>query len=58
MLGRLTVEVLGPVAVGEHCVALGWPLGAEGRKVETASALVGGDGELVGRARATWIKLQ
>lgn len=58
VLGRLTAEVRAPVAVGERCVAVGWQLGAEGRKVETGSAVFGGGGALVGRARATWIRLQ
>lgn len=58
VLGRFTAEVRAPVAAGERCVALGWQLGAEGRKVQTGSALFGGDGELAGRAHATWIRLQ
>lgn len=58
VLGRLTAEVRGSVVVGERCVALGWQLGADGRKVETGSAVVGAGGEVVGRARATWIRLQ
>ena len=57
VLGRLTVDVHTPVVVGERCVAVGWQLGAEGRKVETGSAVFGGDGGVVGRARATWIRL-
>ncbi|MGH9033926.1 MAG: hypothetical protein ACRDZV_17510, partial [Acidimicrobiia bacterium] len=58
VLGRFTAEVTGSVVVGERCVALGWQLGAERRKVETGSALFGDSGELVARARATWIRLQ
>jgi hypothetical protein len=58
VLGRFTAEMITPVAVGDGCVALGWQLGADGRKVQTGSALFGGDGRLVGRARATWIRLQ
>ena len=58
VLGRLTAEVVSSALVGERCVAMGWQLGAEGRKAETGSALFGADGRLVGRARATWIRLQ
>jgi hypothetical protein len=58
VLGRLTAEVTAPVLVGEECVVLGWQLGAEGRKVETGSAVFGDSSRLVGRARATWIRLQ
>jgi hypothetical protein len=58
VLGRLTAEVREPVAVGDRCVALGWQLGASGRKLETGSAVFGGNDRLAGRARATWISLQ
>jgi hypothetical protein len=58
VLGRLTAEFLAPVTVGEQCVTLGWRLGLEGRKLEVGSAVRRADGELAGRARAVWIRLQ
>ncbi|HEX6312332.1 MAG TPA: hypothetical protein VF152_12005 [Acidimicrobiia bacterium] len=57
VLGRLTAEIVAPVAAGERCVALGWQIGASGRKLETGSAVYAADGTLAGRARATWIAI-
>jgi hypothetical protein len=57
LLGRMTAELTGPVAVGERCVVLGWALGTEGRKIFAGTALFGADGRLVGRARQTWIRI-
>lgn len=56
LLGRFSAELLRPVAVGEKLVVVGWDTGGEGRKSETASALLAEDGELVARARAIWIE--
>jgi hypothetical protein len=57
LLGRMTAEVLGSVAVDEPCVVIGWRLGREGRKLRAGTALFGGDGQLRGRAHQTWISL-
>ncbi len=57
VLGRLSVRQLAPVRVGEPYVALGWRLGAEGRKLTAGSALFTASGEAVGLAQATWIRL-
>lgn len=58
LLGRLTAERLRPIRVGERLVVVGWPLESEGRKRFTASAILDEDGEVVARARATWIALR
>lgn len=55
VLGRMAAEVLRVPAVGESCVALGWPLGEKGRKLYAGTALYSADGELLARARQTWI---
>jgi len=34
---------------------LGWPLGEDGRKLYAGTALYTADGELLARARQTWI---
>jgi hypothetical protein len=57
LLGSLHAEVLGDLKVGEPAIAVGWHEASDGRKHRTASALLGADGELIGRARATWIEL-
>lgn len=56
VLGRIAAELLRPVAAGEQLVVVGWDLAAEGRKSETASALLSEEGEVLARARATWIE--
>jgi len=56
MLGRMSAERLRDVEVGQMLVAIGWPISSEGRKLITGSAILTEDGELVARARATWIE--
>ena len=58
LLGRLAVAMERPVAATETLVAVGWPIDEEGRKRRTASALLTPSGEVVARARATWIQLR
>jgi hypothetical protein len=55
VLGRLTARVEHLPHPGERCVAMAWPLGAEGRKLFAGTALYGADERLLGSARAVWI---
>lgn len=55
VLGRMAAEVRGVPAPGERCVVIGWPLGADGRKLYAGTALLGEHGRPLGRARQTWI---
>jgi hypothetical protein len=55
LLARMHAELLEPIPLGEPIVAIGWPLGAEGRKHHTASALLTADGRLLARAKHLWI---
>jgi hypothetical protein len=57
VLGRLTARLHEPIAPGTTCVAVGWPIDHDGRKVQAGSALFSSDGELLAEARATWIEL-
>ena len=58
LLGRLHAELSRPVALDEPCVIGGWFLGREGRKITAGSALWAASGDLLARARATWIVLK
>jgi hypothetical protein len=58
VLGRFVAGVHGTPAVGERCVATGWRIGHEGRKMFAGSAVFGEDARLLGLARATWIELR
>jgi hypothetical protein len=55
LLGRIAARVAGRVPIGEPCVAAGWSLGGEGRKLYAGTAIFGPRGELCAVARATWI---
>jgi hypothetical protein len=56
LLGEFTAHVDRLVHVGEPCVIIGWRIAVTGRKYEVGTALFDEDGELCGRARATWIE--
>jgi hypothetical protein len=43
--------------IGERLVAIGWPIGVEGRKHYAGSALFDDDGAEVAAAAATWIEI-
>jgi hypothetical protein len=55
VLGRLAVRIDEPPAAGRAHVVVGWPLGSDGRKHGAGTALLDGEGRLLGRGRATWI---
>jgi hypothetical protein len=57
VLGELCASVTGSVRPGERCVVTAWPLGVEGRKRFSASAVHSEQGELVAVARAVWIEV-
>jgi hypothetical protein len=58
VLGRLAAQIYGRVEPGATCVALGWPIDREGRKLEAGSAIFSAEGEVLAHARATWIELK
>ncbi len=55
VLGRMTARVIRVPQVGETCVAVGWPIGEDGRKLFAGTALFAGDGELLALAKQVWI---
>ena len=55
VLGRIALERSGDVRPDEPHVVVGWTTGGEGRKVHTGTALHSADGQLLARARATWL---
>ncbi|HUJ29240.1 MAG TPA: hypothetical protein VLW85_24640 [Myxococcales bacterium] len=57
LLGRLAARIDRLARAGERCVAAGWFLGREGRKIHTGSALFSG-GELLALGKSTWIALR
>ncbi|MGG5258166.1 hypothetical protein [Phycicoccus avicenniae] len=55
VLGTMTARVLRVPRPGELLVVTAWQRGAEGRRHWSASTLHASDGELLGRAEATWV---
>lgn len=58
LLGRLAAHVVRRPRAGERCVAAGWFLGRDARKIAAASAIYADDGSVLASARATWIELR
>lgn len=58
VLGRLSASLDAPLLVGREHAVLAWPVGREGRKRSSASAVVDADGAVLARARAIWIELR
>lgn len=58
VLGRLTARIVTPPRAGERYVVAGWPLGEDGRKMFSGTALYGADGKLYAAARAVWIRVE
>ncbi|MGZ6823821.1 MAG: hypothetical protein ACXVF9_15275 [Blastococcus sp.] len=57
VLGRMALRLDALPQPGVEHVVQGWVLAAEGRKVQTGSALHAPDGQVLAVARATWITL-
>jgi hypothetical protein len=55
LLGRMAAEIDRLPTPGEPHVVLGWRVGEDGRKRQAGSALLTADGEVLARARSTWL---
>ena len=53
--GQMAAAIRAIPKTGEAHVVAGWRIGEEGRKRYAGSALWSADGELLARARSTWI---
>jgi hypothetical protein len=58
VLGRLAACIEGPIEEGATCVAVGWPIEHDGRKLHAGTAIFSSAGEPLARARATWIEVK
>ncbi|HUJ56439.1 MAG TPA: hypothetical protein VLW49_10675 [Gaiellaceae bacterium] len=56
VLGRLTARVDEPPSAGDECVVVGWPLGADGRRMHAGTALFRGR-RLLAIGRAVWFEM-
>jgi hypothetical protein len=57
VLGKLAVEIAGPVVAGEPHSVVAWPLSLEGRRGVAGVALYRESGDAVALGRATWVSL-
>lgn len=57
LLGRLSVDIRHPIRADLPYVLLAWTLSRDGRKMNTASALLSAEGELCAVGRAVWIEV-
>ena len=58
VLASLTVELRERPRAGEHHVVAAWPVGSEGRKHRSASALYSATGRVLAVADSRWIELR
>jgi len=57
VLGELCASLVREVSPGDALVVVGWPIGIDGRKRVSGSAIYTAEGALVAKARATWIEI-
>jgi hypothetical protein len=58
LLGRFVADVKEGLEPGQNCVTIGWPIGYDGRKLFSGSAIFSESGELIAAGKATWIAVQ
>lgn len=58
VLGQLTGQIDSRPRAGQRCVAMGWPIGSDGRKHFVGTAIVGESGEVFARGHSVWIELK
>jgi hypothetical protein len=58
LLAAMHAELLEPVPARGPVAVVGWTLGSEGRKHRSATAILAGDGRVLARASALWIRLR
>lgn len=56
LLARMTARVDRLPGEGERCIIAGWPLDADGRKRNAATALYGKEGDVLAVSRQLWIE--
>jgi len=57
VLAKLCVALEGELHAGETACVIAWPIAQEGKRGTAGAAIFGKAGQVVGRARATWISL-
>jgi hypothetical protein len=55
LTGRIAGFVERLPKAGQRCIVMGWSLGGAGRKLYSGTAVIDSDGQVLARARTTWI---
>ena len=58
LLGEMAGQLTAPVAAGEACIVIGWPLGKKSRLHFAGTALFDSKGRCCARARSTWVEVE
>ena len=58
VLGRIATKIDRAPAPSEACIVISWPIDTQGRKFLAGTALCTEAGEVLARAKATWIRLR
>jgi len=58
LLGRLAARIVARPRAGDRCVAMGWLIARDGRKIHCGSAIHTDGGALLAVGKATWIALK
>ena len=57
LLGRICGQVFQEIHANENCTVIGWPIGSEGRKYYSGTAIYNAQGQVCAAAYATWISV-
>lgn len=57
VLAKLCVSLDGELRAGETACVVAWPIAQEGKRGTAGAAVFSESGEVIGRARATWVSL-
>jgi hypothetical protein len=55
--GELVARIEGSVRAGEPCVVIAWPIGSDGRRHRSGTAIFTASGRRVAVARALWVEI-
>lgn len=58
LLGQMTAIQQKPIHTGQTAIVLGWAISSEGRKHFAGTAIYSPNGDVLARAKATWIELR
>jgi hypothetical protein len=58
LLGTFAVSIDAPLEIGQQHIVIGWPIGHEGRKYFSGTAVFDLDGNQMATGKAIWITIE